>query len=313
VSFIGGVGPTITGVAKIRAIYDGSIPHEPDATITIESAQAVATDRARVVAISPNSNAVTPGIHNATTPNWADANQGKLQLARDGSERINADCYDFNRQMHLVASTAAQQVAIVRTAPTMPFDGIWVGNDDVVVYGQPRGRPYHVLDGLTFADGTKWVTAGTYWTIAGNEATHAAGGGGTDTLVGTIGTALKIGQTYLVYCKGEKTAGTSAIVYCGTAAGTAIAANAAFEFAQVLTCTGNSSCSIVATDDCAIKFTAYQIYECTPRLPALCYAPFALMEILGVAAGTTKTTMVVATGCEVHGISRRVPGAADLG
>ncbi len=303
--------PTMDAAARkgFVAVTDGT----NTAAVKGDSEQVVASDPSLAVGISPNSCSVKPGIRNTTTPNLADANEGKQQLARDGSLRVNADLCDFSRQMHLVASTAAQQVAFVRTPPTMPFDGIWVSQDDCVVFGQPRGRPYHIVDGLTFADATKWTTAGTDWTIAGNKATHAAGGGGTDTLVGTIGTALKVGETYLVYCKGTKAAGTSATVYCGTAAGTAIAANAPFEFAQVLVCTGNSSCSIVATDDCAIEFTAYQIYPRTPRLPALCYAPFALTEIVGVAAGTTMTTMLVYTAAEVHGVNRRVPGVADLG
>lgn len=236
-----------------------------------------------------------------------------VEIARDGSARVNADCYDFLHQRHLVASTAAQQVACVRTPPTYAFDGLWVDTDNVVVFGQPRGRPYLIADGLTFADATKWTTAGTDWSIAANRATHAASAAGTDTLVGTMGSPMIVGKTYLVYVKGHKTAGTSVTAYCGTTAGTAITGNGDFEFVQALTCAGSSSCSLVATDDFDGYLTAYQIYTHTPKLGALCYNPFALTEVLGVAAGSAMTTLLVATACEVHGIYRRVPAVADLG
>ena len=258
--------------------------------------------------------ALTGAARNATAPNVTTAAQRLLELARDGSLRINADCSDWSHQRHIVASTAAQQVTCVRTPPTYAFDGLWCDQDGVIVFGQPRGRPYHVVDGLTLTDPTKWTTAGTDWTAGGaGTLVHAASGAGTDTLVGTMGAPLVVGKTYLVYCKGTKASGTSATVYCGTAAGTAITANGAFEFVQALVCTGGSSCQIVATDDCAITFTAYQIYPHTPKLAAYSYMPFAMTEVLGAALSGTMTTLLVGTTNEVHGIWRRQPGVADLG
>lgn len=249
----------------------------------------------------------------ATAPNLTTAAARAIEVARDGSARVNADVYDFLHQRHIVASTAAQQVACVRTPPTFAFDGLWVDTENCVVYGQPRGRPYQIVDGLTFTDAAKWTTAGTDWTIAGAKATHVPGAG-TDDLVGTMGAMpLIVGKTYLVYVKGTKTAGTSLTAYCGTAAGTAIAANGAFEFVQALVCTGSSSCLLRATADFEGEVTAYQIYTHTPKLPANCYSPFALTEVLGVAAGTALTTLIVATAADVYGIYRRVPGVADLG
>ena len=249
----------------------------------------------------------------ATAPNLTTAAARAIEVARDGSARVNADCFDFLHQRHLVASGAAAQVACVRTPPAFAFDGLWVDTENCVVYGQPRGRPYQLVDGLTFADASKWTTVGTDWTIAGAMATHAVGAG-TDTLVGTMGAApIIVGKTYLVYIKGHKTAGTSLTAYCGTAAGTAITANGDFEFVQALVCTGSNSCSLVATNDFDGYVTAYQIYTHTPKLPANCYAPFALTEVLGVAAGTALTTLIVATAADVYGIYRRVPGVADLG
>jgi hypothetical protein len=255
---------------------------------------------------------LTGAARTTTAPNVTDATPRRIEIARDGSARVNADIYDFLHQMHLVASTAAQQVAFVRTPPAFPFDGLWVSNEDVAVFGQPRGRPYIIDDGLTFATAAKWTTAGTDWTVAGNKATHVPGAG-TDDLIGTMGSALQVGKTYALYLKGTKTAGTSITGYVGTAAGTAVTANGAFEFLQLLVCTGSSSQLIRATADFEGEITAYQIYTRTPRLPALCYAPFALSEVVAVAAGTALTVGLVNTACDVHGIYRRVPGVADLG
>jgi hypothetical protein len=301
---------TQTTLAAVNTVLgasaDASVPTDAVGTINAHIRGLVAQGVAALL--------LQGGGRNSTAPNLTTAALRALELALDGSQRVNADCYDFRHQRHLVASTAAQQVACVRTPPAFAFDGLWTDTENAVVYGQPRGRPYQIVDGLTFADATKWVTAGTDWTIAGAKATHAASGGGTDTLVGTMGAMpLIVGKTYLVYVKGTKTAGTSVTAYCGTAAGTAITANGDFEFVQALVCTGSSSCSLVATDDFDGYVSAYQIYTHTPKLPANCYSPFAMTEVLGVAAGTALTTLIVATAADVYGIYRRVPGVADLG
>lgn len=235
-----------------------------------------------------------------------------LELSRIGGMHISADLYDFAAQTHLVATAPAGQAAFVRTPPTFPFDGLWVETDGVVVYGQPRGRAYHVSDGLTFADPAKWTTTGTDWTVAANKATHVVGAN-SDDLVATLDVPLKVGQPYCVYVKGVKTAGTSLTAYCGTAAGTAITANGAFEFIQPLVCTGSSTAKLACTTDFDGYVTHYQIFGRTPKLSAKNYAPFALAEVVGVAAGSALTTLLVATACDVHGLYRRVPGATDLG
>lgn len=305
-------GNAVQLIAFIRFLKETSTTSVASSALPTGAATEVTLSAAEVHA--GNIEALSGGERNSTTPDRANASQDNLEVARDGSLRINADCSDWSHQRHIVASTAAQQVACVRTAPAFAFDGLWCDQDGVVVFGQPRGRPYHVVDGLTLTDPTKWTTAGTDWTAGGaGTLVHAAGGGGTDTLVGTMGEPLVVGKTYLVYCKGTKASGTSATVYVGTAAGTAITANGAFEFVQALVCTGGSSNQIVATDDCAITFTAYQIYPHTPKLAAYSYMPFAMTEVLGAAAGSAMTTLLIGTTNEIHGVYRRKPGVADLG
>jgi hypothetical protein len=126
-----------------------------------------------------------------------------------------------------------------------------------------------------------------------------------------MGAALVVGQTYVVYTKVVHRGGTSVTAYCGTAAGTAITATG--EHVQALVCTGSSSAKLVATDDWDGDVLAYQIYAHTPKLSAKQYQPFALTEIVGVAAGTAKTVLLAAATVETYGLYRRAPGSVDLG
>jgi hypothetical protein len=274
--------------------------------------QALAASSSPVVLTALHA-ALLGGVRHATAPALADTATQALELARDGSLRVSADLSDWRPQAHLVASTAAQRVAIVRTAPTYPFDGVCSDTDGVVVYGQPRGRPLHVPDGLTMATPSAWTTAGTDWTIAAGAATHAASAGGTDTLVpAAMGAVpLIVGRTYLVYTRVTHRGGTGVTAYCGTAAGTQITAGG--EHVQALVCTGSDSAQLVASDDWDGDVLAYAIYPHTPRLVADTYGPYALTEVLGVAASSTLTTLIAAASCGVYGLYRRCPGAVDLG
>ena len=257
--------------------------------------------------------ALLGGSRNSTTPDLTTTDARNLELARDGSLRVNADLYDWKHQTHLVSSTAAQQVAFVRSTPTYPFDGVRVSTDGVVLFGQPRGRPYHVPDGLTFASPSSWTTAGTDWSIASSKATPAASAGGTDELVPvTMGDGpLIAGKTYLVYTKVVHRGGTGVTAYCGTQAGTQITATG--EHVQALVNTGGNSAKLVASNDWNGDVLAYAIFPRTPILTAKVYEAFALTEVFGVAASTAMTTLLSASSCEVYGCYRRFPGIGDLG
>ena len=220
---------------------------------------------------------------------------------------VAADIYDHLHQTHLVVAGA-----FVRTPLAKACDGIRVDVDGAVVYYQPRGRPYHVTDGLTFADAALW--SGAHWTVAGAKATHTAGGGFTAALVSTtsVDRPIVIGKRYATVIKVSGRTAGQVQVALGTTLGTARVLDGTY--VEVLACAANTTISVVpdATFDGSVEIL--QVYPRTPKLAALCYEPFSCTEIVGIAASGAMSTLLAASDTvECHALYRRVPGATDLG
>lgn len=313
-------GLAIEGVAGGTAVpISGTVTATVDVS-TLATQTTLAAILAKIIAAPATEALQTAGnlllgaSRTSTAPNVTTATQRLLEIARDGSLRVNADLYDFVCQTQFVVSTAAQQVAYVRAGsnPTYPFDGLWSNTDAVIVYGQPRGRAWCLPDGLTFASASAWTIAGTDWTIAASKATHAASAGGTDVLVpSAYGVAPRVGDTYLVYLSVVHRGGTGLTPHLGSAAGTAIAST--LQCVQVLTCAATATADLTASDDWDGDVLAWAVIPHTPVLTAKSYMPFALVEAWGVAAAATPTTLIAAATSQIHGLYRRAPGSVDLG
>jgi hypothetical protein len=220
---------------------------------------------------------------------------------------IAADLYDHLHQTHLVVAGA-----FTRTPLAKPCDGIRVDFDGAVVYCQPRGRPYVVVDGLTFTDAAKW--SGAEWAVAGAKATHTAGVGHTAALVSTTDTSrpLVIGKRYATVIKVSGRTAGQVQFGLGTTLGTARVADGTY--VEVLACAGNTGVSVVpdATFDGSVEIL--QAYPRTPKLSAYSYEPFACTEVVGIASAAAMSTLLASSDTvECHCLYRRVPGVADLG
>jgi hypothetical protein len=250
---------------------------------------------------------LTGAARTTTAPNVTDATPRRIEIARDGSARVNSDIRDHIHQTHLVVAGA-----FVRTPLTFPCDGIRTDVESAVVYGQPAGRPYHVTDGLTFAVAGNW--GGAHWAVAGNKATHTAGGGFTDALTSTtsVDRPIVIGKRYCTVIKVSGRTAGQVQVALGTTLGTARVLDGTY--VEVLACAANTTITVVpdATFDGSVEIL--QVYPRTPKLAANCYEAFSFSEIVGIAAGGAMSTLLAASDTvEVHALYHRVPGVADLG
>lgn len=242
---------------------------------------------------------------NSTAPNVTTTVQRLLEAARDGSLRVNADLYDHLHQTHLVVAGA-----FTRAPLTLPCDGVWLDNDGAVIYYQPRGRPWQIVDGNTFADASKW--SGANWAVASAKATHTAGA--TTALTATIDATrpLVVGKRYAFVMTVTGRSAGSVTIYAGTQAGSARSADGTY--LEVIVPATSGAVTVVPSNDFDGAISFLQVYGRSPKLPALSYVPLAAVEIVGVAAGSAMSTLLAASDlCEVHALYRRVPGVADLG
>lgn len=265
----------------------------------------VAADKALVVAVTPNSPSVG-AKYSSTALLRSELLNGPTEVSRIGNTHIAADLYDFVHQTHLAVAGS-----YTGTGPlTYPCDGIRTDLDGAVVYMQPRGRPWMIVDGNTFDDATKW--SGANWTVSGNKATHTAGATTALTATGHADRPIVVGKRYATKVKiSGRTAG-SVTVYIGTAAGTARSADGTF--VEVITAATTNVVTVVPSNDFDGSIEILQVYIRSPKLTANAYEPFAAAEIVGIAASTAMSTLLAASDTvEVFALYRRYPGFTDLG
>ena len=247
-----------------------------------------------------DSASTTLTIRRATTPTRADLSLGPIDVNRRGIQFVQASAR-HRRRIQLTSGLAASAASLTEG----PCDAIRTDIDGLVVYGQPVERAL-----LVSQAGADW-TAGAGWTIAGNVATHAAGGGTADLEITLSGyNAHSVGDTLAVVFATTISAGTSVTAKLGTGAGTARTATGTY--VQLITSATNQKVIFTPTNDlaCTIDLTTVYAIPATPPLAANVDEPESLINIVGCALDSTPAT--AHTTARIWGKWLRRAGAVEL-
>lgn len=255
---------------------------------------------AALVDLDPASTTTPVTIRRATTPTRADLSLGPIDVNRRGVQFVQASAR-HRRRIPLTSGLAASAASLTEG----PCDAIRTDIDGLVVYGQPVERAL-----LVSQSGADW-TAGAGWTIAGNVATHAAGGGTAGLEITLSGyNAHNVGDTLAVVFTTTITAGTSVTAKLGTGAGTARTATGTY--VQLITSATNQKVIFTPTNDlaCTIDLTTVFAIPATPPLAAHVDEPESLINIVGCALDATPAT--AHTTARIWGKWLRRAGAVEL-